>query len=54
MSERNCPFSNLKIYKVDKMIAFLKTLQRLPGMAEKSSFGTRQTDGKSLVWFGEI
>jgi hypothetical protein len=23
-------------------------------MAEKSSPGTRQTDGKSLVWFGEI
>jgi hypothetical protein len=22
-------------------------------MAEKSSFGTRQTDGKKLVWFGE-
>jgi hypothetical protein len=24
------------------------------GMAEKSSPGTRQTDGKNLVWFGEI
>jgi hypothetical protein len=24
------------------------------GMAEKSSLGTRQTDGKNLVWFGEI
>jgi hypothetical protein len=23
-------------------------------MAEKSSLGTRQTDGKILVWFGEI
>jgi hypothetical protein len=23
-------------------------------MAEKSSLGTRQTDGKNLVWFGEI
>jgi hypothetical protein len=23
-------------------------------MAEKSSHGTRQTDGKNLVWFGEI
>ncbi len=23
-------------------------------MAEKSSFGIRQTDGKNLVWFGEI
>ncbi len=24
------------------------------GMAEKSSPGTSQTDGKNLVWFGEI
>ena len=24
------------------------------GMAEKSSPGTRQTDDKNLVWFGEI
>ncbi len=24
------------------------------GMAENSSPGTRQTDGKNLVWFGEI
>jgi hypothetical protein len=24
------------------------------GMAENSSPGTRQTDGKILVWFGEI
>jgi hypothetical protein len=23
-------------------------------MAGKSSFGTKQTDGKNLVWFGEI
>jgi hypothetical protein len=23
-------------------------------MAEKSSLGTRQTDDKNLVWFGEI
>jgi hypothetical protein len=23
-------------------------------MAEKSSFRTRQTDGKNLVWLGEI
>jgi hypothetical protein len=35
------------------MIAFLKTLQ-MAGMAEKSSPGTRQTDGKNLVRFGEI
>jgi hypothetical protein len=24
------------------------------GMAKKSNPGTRQTDGKKLVWFGEI
>jgi hypothetical protein len=24
------------------------------GMAEKSNPGTRQTDGKKFVWFGEI
>jgi hypothetical protein len=24
------------------------------GMAEKSSPGTRQIDGKNLVWFGEM
>jgi hypothetical protein len=38
------------------MIAFLKTLHAEieTGMAEKSSPGTRQADGKNLVWFGEI
>ncbi len=50
----NCRFTNLNIKKVYKLIAFMKTLQRLkPGVAEKSSPGTRQTDGKNLVWFGE-
>ncbi len=29
VSERNCPFRNLKILKVYKLIAFLKTQQRL-------------------------
>jgi hypothetical protein len=37
------------------LIAFLKTLQKLEtGMAEKSSPGTRQTDGKNLVLLREI
>jgi hypothetical protein len=37
MSQReNCPFSNLKIYKVYKLIAFLKTLQRLEQEWQKS------------------
>jgi hypothetical protein len=55
VSERSCPFSNLKIYKVYKLVAFKKTLQRFKQeWQKKSSFGTRQTDGKNLVWFGEI
>jgi hypothetical protein len=34
-----------------KMIAFLEIET---GMAEKSSLGTRETDGQNWVWFGEI
>jgi hypothetical protein len=37
------------------LIAFLKdTAEIEKGMTENSSPGTRQTDGKNLVWFGEI
>jgi hypothetical protein len=32
----NCPFSDLKIYKVYKWMAFLKTLQRLKQEWQKS------------------
>ncbi len=32
----------------------LKRLQRLKQEWQKSAAGTRQTDGKNLVWFGEI
>jgi hypothetical protein len=32
----NCPFSNLKISKIYKLIAFLKTLQRLKQEWQKS------------------
>ena len=46
--------ATLKFKKVYKLIAFLKTLQKLKGMAESSSPGTRQIDGKNVVWFGEI
>ncbi len=46
----NCPFANLKkVESLPKDTAEIKI-----GMAEKSSPGTRQTDGKNLVWFGEI
>jgi hypothetical protein len=37
-----------------KFITFLKRLQRLKQEWQKSPAGTWQTDGKNLVWFGEI
>jgi hypothetical protein len=37
-----------------KLITFLKRPQRLKQEWQKSPAGTRQTDGKNLVWFGEI
>jgi len=43
------------LYKsIYKLIIFIKTLQRLKQEWQKSPAGTRQTDGKNLVWFGEI
>ncbi len=48
---------NLKLYK---LITLLKKLQKfkqefaLKQEWQKSPAGTRQTDGKNLVWFGEI
>jgi hypothetical protein len=44
--------THLATLKSKKLMAFLKTLQRyvVTGMTEKSSLGTRQTDGKILVW----
>jgi hypothetical protein len=50
VSERNCPFSNLKIEKVYKLIP-KDTAEIETGMAEKSSLGT---GGNNLAWFGEI
>ncbi len=38
-----------KKYSLPKDTAVIET-----GMADKSSLGTRQTDAKNLVWFGEI
>jgi hypothetical protein len=40
--------------KVHKLIIFLKMLKKLKQEWQKSPAGTRQTDGKNLVWFGEI
>jgi hypothetical protein len=37
-----------------KFVCLLKRLQRLKQEWQKSPAGTRQTDGKNLVWFGEI
>ncbi len=43
------------LYKsIYKLIVFIKTLQRLKQEWQKSLAGTRQTDGKNLVWFGEV
>jgi hypothetical protein len=40
-----------KSIQVDNL---LKRLQNLKQEWQKSAAGTRQTDGKNLVWFGEI
>jgi hypothetical protein len=54
VSERKLPiFSNIKIKKIYKLIAFLKRLKRLKQEWQKRPAGTSQTDGKNLVWFGE-
>jgi hypothetical protein len=42
-------FKKYVIYGLSKDTAEIET-----GMVEKSSPGTRQTDDKNLVWFGEI
>jgi hypothetical protein len=44
-----CPCSNLKNIKVNKLLTFLKRLQRLEQERQKSPDGTRQTDGKNMV-----
>jgi hypothetical protein len=42
------------MWKKYKLITFLKRLQGLKQGGQKNPAGTRQTDGKNLVWFGEI
>ncbi len=54
VSERRLPIEqplNLKNMQVDSLRE--DTAEIETGMAEKSSPGTRQTDGKNLIWFGE-
>jgi hypothetical protein len=36
------------------LLTFLKRLQRLKQEWQKIPAGTRQTEGKNMVWFGEI
>jgi hypothetical protein len=50
VSERNCPFSNLKFSKVYKLIAFLKTLQRLKQKWQKSP-ALRPGKQTAKTWF---
>jgi hypothetical protein len=47
----NCPFSNIKLFKVYKLIAFQKTLQRLKQEWQKSpALGPGNQTAKT--WFG--
>jgi hypothetical protein len=47
----NCPFSNLKILKVYKFLAFLKTLQRMKQEWQESpALGPDKQTAKT--WFG--
>ncbi len=41
------------MWKKYKLTTFLR-LQRLKQGGQKNPAGTRQTDGKNLVWFGKI
>jgi hypothetical protein len=52
----NCPFSNHKLKSKSVQVDSLPkdTAEIETRMAEKSSPGTKQTDGKNLVGFGEI
>ncbi len=46
-----CQRGNCSVYK---LLNFLKRLQKLTQEWQKSPAGTRKTDGKNMVWFGEI
>ncbi len=52
----NCPkLATLKSKSMySKLLTFLKGLQRLKQEWQKSPAGIRQTDGRNMVWFGEI
>jgi hypothetical protein len=51
VSERNCPFSNLKILQVYKLIAFLNILQRLKQEWQKSP-ALEPGKQTAKTWFG--
>ncbi len=54
VSERKLPIYNLKIWKISVDSLPKDTADIETWMAEKSSLGTKQADGKNLVWFEEI
>ncbi len=54
VSERNLPIWQPENLKVNKLLTFLKRLQRLKQEWQKSPAGTKQTDSQKIVWFGEI
>ncbi len=54
VKEETAHLATLKSKSVYKLITFLKRLQRLKQEWHKRLAGTRQTDGKNLVWFVEI
>jgi hypothetical protein len=51
--EEPAQLETLKYKKGYKLIAFLKTLQRLKHEWQKSP-ALEQTDGENMVWFGKI
>ncbi len=53
MSERKLPLATLKSKSIKVDNLFKETADIEQGW-QKSRAGTRQTDGKKLVWFGEL
>ncbi len=52
--EQTAHLATLKSKSIYKVLTFLKRLQILKQEWQKSPAGTRQTDGKNMVWFEEI
>ncbi len=54
VSEETAHLATLKSKNYISWQLHTYTVEIEKGMPEKSSPGTKQTDGKNLVWFGEI